>query len=127
MKCESFRLWTWPVFENISILESHEEKLFQKIEKINERYCGFIQSIKRKEHVYFHYSHVIDPSQIKIGKCAEFKVIDELLENGSSSLAARVIYYLPDDSVVFRSAVHKGSEGLVVTLPHEARIKKKFK
>jgi len=120
--------------KNISILESHEEKLLQNIEKEqgviislkNESYYGFIQSIKRKEHVYFHYSHVIDPSQIKVGKCVEFKVIDELLENGSSSLAARVIDYLPDDSVVFRSVVHKGMKGCVVALPLEVRKKKKF-
>jgi len=120
--------------KEIIILESHEEKILQNIEKEqgvivslkNESYYGFIQSIKRKEHVYFHYSHLIDPSLVKIGKCVEFKVIDELLENGSCSLAARQIDYLPDGSVEFRSVVCKDVKGCVVTLPHEVRKKKKF-
>jgi len=115
--------------KDIVVIESKEEKMLQTIPleqgviiSLKEDCYGFIQSIKRKEHVYFHYSHLLpscDRKDVKIGKCVEFKAINETLDNSAQgSPAARQLHFLPDDSVQFRTVVHKAVKGVIVTLPY---------
>jgi len=111
--------------QDVVVLESYEEKLLEnspweqgRIISLKEDY-GFIQSTSRREHVYFRYSHVKE--EVKIDKCVEFKVVME--EN--SSPAARLISFLPDDSIQFRTVMQNDVRGIILTLPHETRGKKK--
>lgn len=123
--------------KDIILIESREEKMLQTIPleegvivSLKDDCYGFIQSTKRKEHVYFHYSHLTpscDRKDVKIGKCVEFKAINETMmdnthnnssiSNASSSPAARQLNFLPDDSVQFRTVVQKALKGHVVSLP----------
>lgn len=92
---------------------------------------GFIQSNKRREDVYFHYSHLIIPEpesdddddfELKKGQEVKFLVVVEgnnnSRDNKSSKVSARQIECLPKGSVVFRTIEFKGVKGQVVRVPH---------
>ena len=89
---------------------------------------GFIKSNRRREDVYFHYSHLIIPEldedgnenddfELKKGQEVKFLVIEETT-NGRDKTSARQIECLPKGSVVFRTVELKGVKGIVTSAPH---------
>ncbi len=89
---------------------------------------GFIKSNKRREDIYFHYSHLIIPEpeegddddfELKKGQEVKFLVVTEPGSNKSNGkVSARQIECLPKGSVVFRTVERSGVKGLVVRVPH---------
>jgi len=99
---------------------------------------GFIKSNKRREDVYFHYSHLIIPEtnengdisddfELKKGQEVKFLVITEEQTNKSSNrssggnnakVSARQIECLPKGSVLFHTIEQKGVKGIVTRVPH---------
>mmetsp|Transcript_15204 Transcript_15204/g.35226 ORF Transcript_15204/g.35226 Transcript_15204/m.35226 type:complete len:1259 (-) Transcript_15204:365-4141(-) len=97
---------------------------------------GFIKSNRRREDVYFHYSHLILPEitddgkddedfELKKGQDVKFLVVSEgqtnqsskKSGNGNSKVSARQIHCLPKGSVVFRTIEMEGVKGLCTRVP----------
>jgi len=108
---------------------------------------GFLKSNRRKEDVYFHYSHVELPDDdeddndndnndedkkedatsrnnhtLKEGQEMEFYVVTEESKGRNNkkslSLSARKIKFLPEGSVIFHQVVAQGITGKVIICPH---------
>lgn len=95
---------------------------------------GFIKSNKRREDIYFHYSHLIIPDgeddfELKKGQEVKFLVVTEAQPERQSNknsnnrsnnvkVSARDIHCLPKGSVLFHTVEAKGVKGLVVRAPH---------
>jgi cold shock CspA family protein len=108
---------------------------------------GFIRSNKRRDDVYFHYSHVVSPREeskmeaangeaaqeddfeLKTGQQVKFLVVTDTdaqnSNRGSSKetssnakISARKVEMLPPGSVVFHTDVAKGVKGMVSMPPH---------
>lgn len=97
---------------------------------------GFINSNKRREDIYFHYSQLILPEtdeqgnrnddfELKKGQEIKFLVVTESQSNksngagnGNVKVSARQIHCLPKGSVVFRTVELKGVKGIVTRAPH---------
>lgn len=84
---------------------------------------GFIRSNKRREHVYFHYSHLIVPEdddgkhfELKKGQEMKFLVVTEM-KNGEPKCAARQLECIPKGSVVFHKVVAQGVKGRLTLCP----------
>jgi cold shock CspA family protein len=93
---------------------------------------GFLRSNRRREEVYFHYSHVelpddeanddvADEFELKEGQDMEFLVVSEPGTGGpKETLSAREVKFLPKGSVVFHAVVAEGVTGVVTRPPHPA-------
>ena len=102
---------------------------------------GFINSNKRREDIYFHYSQLVIPDaegnsddfELKKGQEVKFLVVTEVQperqNNNSSSksissnnnngkISARQIHCLPKGTVVFHTVEAKGVKGMVTMIPH---------
>lgn len=84
---------------------------------------GFIKSNRRREHVYFHYSHLILPDddegkdfELKKGQELKFLVVTER-KDGEDKCAARKVTCLPKGSVIFQKIVAKGVKGKLTLCP----------
>lgn len=112
---------------DIIVIESREEKMLEEstveqgvIVSLKDEY-GFIRSTTRREHMYFHFSHLTSDTlqkNVRVGKCVEFRVVKEELESGSSSPAARLVQLLPDGSVEFRTVIQKACRGYILSAPY---------
>mmetsp|Transcript_4412 Transcript_4412/g.10674 ORF Transcript_4412/g.10674 Transcript_4412/m.10674 type:complete len:1332 (-) Transcript_4412:111-4106(-) len=104
---------------------------------------GFIRSNRRREDVYFHYSHLVIPDvagdeeddefELVKGQEVRFLVVTEeqaerqnsnKFSNSNNSggnsnvrISARQIHCLPKGSVVFHTVVAKGVKGVVLRAP----------
>ncbi|KAL3939192.1 MAG: hypothetical protein SGBAC_006029, partial [Bacillariaceae sp.] len=84
---------------------------------------GFIKSNKRRDHVYFHYSHVqmpedTDDFELKKGNELKFLVVSEVDRDGKEKRSARNVECLPQGSVIFHTKVTQGVKGIVDVCPH---------
>ncbi len=102
---------------------------------------GFLKSNKRREDIYFHYSHVVVPEvgeegntgedqeefELKIGQEVKFLVVvenqlegegggEQQKSNKQYKCSARRIVCIPEGSVIFHTVVARGVKG-IVTLP----------
>jgi cold shock CspA family protein len=82
---------------------------------------GFIKSNKRRENVYFQYSHLVLPETeeefvLKEGQELKFLVIVEG-EGQKQKCSARQLECLPKGSVVFHTVIAVGVTGVVKTCP----------
>ncbi|VEU37424.1 unnamed protein product [Pseudo-nitzschia multistriata] len=100
---------------------------------------GFLRSNKRREDVYFHYSHLVIPEVEEGGENDEFELVkgqevrflvvteeqQERQNSGSKSsrdnnsvkISARQIHCLPKGSVVFQTLEQEGVKGVVARAP----------
>lgn len=105
---------------------------------------GFLKSNRRKDDVYFHYSHVIVPEvgevgtdgqeqeefQLKIGQEVKFLVVVESQTEGEGGggeqqksnnkqykCSARQIECVPEGTVVFHTVIARGVKGMVTMAP----------
>jgi cold shock CspA family protein len=82
---------------------------------------GFLRSNKRREEVYFHFSHVVLPDEtekeytLKEGQDMEFLVVDD-----GKKLSARNVVFLPKGTVVFEQSVSMNVMGTLTTMPNLA-------
>jgi len=104
---------------NIVMIQSFKEKKMLEeatLEKgiiisLKEDY-GFLRSISRREHVYFHFSHVVDHDTVlEEGQCAEFLVLKDKKQD--ESFKAQRIRLLPKGSVVFETVIKTNTQGKV--------------
>jgi len=120
---------------------SHEEGI---VVSLNNGF-GFVRSNKRREDVYFNYSHLVIPEtpdgkdndnfELVKGQEVKFLVVtEEQLErqnsnsssnsnnnsasNGNVKVSARQIHCLPKGSVVFHTLEAEGLKGVVIRAPH---------
>ena len=82
---------------------------------------GFLKSNKRREHIYFHYSHIVIPETeeefvLKEGQEMKFLVVVEN-DNHNQKCSARQLECLPKGSVIFHRVVAKGLTGVVTRSP----------
>ena len=85
---------------------------------------GFIKSTKRRDHVYFHYSHLIVPDHVdgeddfvlQEGQEVKFLVLEETEDRRKKS-TARQVECIEQGSVVFETLVQQGVTGTIVTMP----------
>jgi cold shock CspA family protein len=126
---------------NIRLLQSdrerqkkiHEEKLLaqatveQGVVSALKDGFGFLKSKKRREEVYFHYSHVdLDDTEddkeheLKVGQDMEFLVLTEQEGSGGrrERLSARSVKFLPKGTVEFHRILAQGVTGTVTRCPH---------
>eukprot|EP00536_Pseudo-nitzschia_multiseries_P008740 jgi/Psemu1/21292/gm1.21292_g len=101
---------------------------------------GFIRSNRRRDDVYFHYSHLVIPEamdnkdnvefDLAKGQEVKFLVVTEEPErqnnnsnrssnnNNNVKISARQIHCLPKGSVLFHTVVAEGMMGVVTRAPH---------
>ncbi len=92
---------------------------------------GFLRSNKRREEVYFHFSHIQLPDDdeeeggkeqdhtLKEGQEMEFLVVYEGNDDrgGKKKMGARQVKFLPPGTVVFEQVVAKGVTGVLSMAP----------
>jgi len=90
---------------------------------------GFLRSNKRREEVYFHYSHVIlpetvtgeDEERLAEGQNMEFLVVTEKDER-RKKCSARQVKFLEEGSVVFEQVLAHGVTGMISKCPSPASV-----
>jgi cold shock CspA family protein len=80
---------------------------------------GFLRSNKRREEVYFHFSHVVLPDEteeehvLKDGQDMEFLVVDD-----GKKVSARQVKFLPEGTVIFEQPVSNNVMGTLTMMPN---------
>jgi cold shock CspA family protein len=82
---------------------------------------GFLKSNKRREHIYFRYSHLVIPETeeefvLKQGQEMKFLVVVEN-DNQNQKSSARQLECLPKGSVIFHRVIAEGRTGIVTRCP----------
>jgi len=88
---------------------------------------GFLRSNRRRDEVYFHYSHIQLPEGeegeehvLEEGQDMEFYVVTEEDSNGRSKTSARQARFLKKGSVQFHQIIATGVTGKVIDCPTPA-------
>jgi len=130
---------------NITMIQSEHARLEEEQEKtmlesatleqgtvvtLKENF-GFLRSNKRKEEVYFHYSHIVLPEVdcdndhtltegqdiVELGQDMEFLVVTEQDGDRRKKYSGRRVKFLKKGSVVFQQVLAQGVTGVISKSP----------